>query len=271
MNEDKRKMTLKNTFDAIGEDYDNPALSFFVESANDIATHVSYRGDEKVLDIATGTGHVAFALAPYLPQGEIVGIDLLSEMLAQAKAKKETLNINNVRFLEMDMQALEFPTNHFDIAICAFSIFFVKDMKRFLCHISDKVKSGGRIIISTFHEDFRKPLIEVFWNRLKQYGIEKPPSANQSVGTKEKCSSLFKSAGLGDILVEQRNLGRYLKDANDWWDVMWNLAPRGRLSQLSPQVLDKFKTEHLREVHEHSTDDGIWLEVQALYTMGTKV
>ena len=271
MNDDKRKTFLKRAFDAIGEDYDNPALSFFVEGAKDISTYIKYRGDEQVLDIATGTGHVMFVLAPYLPQGEIIGIDNSSGMLARAKAKKETLNISNVRFIEMDMQALDFPTNHFDIAICAFSIFFVEDMKRLIRHISDKVKPGGRIIVSTFYENSFMPLIEVFWNRLKQYGIERPPSAFKRVGTKEKCSSLFKSAGLGDVLVEQRNLGHYLKDANDWWDVIWNVVFRGWLNQLSPQALEKFKIEHLREVNEHSTDGGLWLEVQALYTMGTKI
>jgi ubiquinone/menaquinone biosynthesis C-methylase UbiE len=270
MNDDKRQTILKKTFDDIGENYDTPALSFFVEGAKDIATFVNYRGVEKVIDIATGTGHVAFALAPNVTQGEIIGIDLSSKMLVQAKAKKEKLNISNVRFLEMDMQALEFPPNHFDIAICAFSIFFVEDMEGLICHISDKVKPRGKIIVSTFYENIFMPLIEVFWHRLKQYGITRPRAQSKRVGTKEKCRSLFKSAGLADILVEQRNLGRYLKDTNEWWDVLWNSALRRRLSELSPQVLEKFKTEHLREVREHATDDGIWLEVQALYTMGTK-
>jgi len=41
MNDDRRKTFLKKTFDAIAGYYDNPALSFFVESAKDIATYKS--------------------------------------------------------------------------------------------------------------------------------------------------------------------------------------------------------------------------------------
>jgi len=58
---------------------------------------------------------------------------------------------------------------------------------------------------------------------------------------------------------------------DEWWDILWNAGYRGFLMRLSPQVLEKFKTEHLQEIKEHSIDEGIWLEVQVLYTMGSKI
>jgi hypothetical protein len=35
--------------------------------------------------------------------------------------------------------------------------------------------------------------------------------------------------------------------------------------------MQKFKKEHLEEIQKLSTDEGIWMDVNVLYTLGTKV
>ncbi|MFZ2540245.1 MAG: methyltransferase domain-containing protein [Gallionella sp.] len=83
-------------------------------------------GDERVLDVATGTGSNALVLAWHLPNGHVTGIDFSTGMLNQARAKAKTAAIHNIDFLEMDMQNLAFPDDHFDAASCAFGIFLPK-------------------------------------------------------------------------------------------------------------------------------------------------
>ena len=271
MNEEDRKIMFKKTFDTVANGYDNSALRFFPESANHLSSLLNLKGYEHVLDIATGTGNVALRLAEDLPQGQVTGIDFSKGMLAQANNKAGKLNLNNISFIEMDMQAIEFPDNHFDTAVSAFSIFFVPDMEKQLNHISSKVKPDGKIIITNFFENTFSPLVGKFLDHLEKFNVEIPPMTWKQIATEEKCISLFNSANLKDISSQMKNCGYYLKDASDWWHIIWNGGFRGLVSQLSNEDLDRFKTEHLKEVQELSSEKGIWLEMNILFTMGTKL
>jgi ubiquinone/menaquinone biosynthesis C-methylase UbiE len=77
------------------------------------------------------------------------------------------MNLHNVVFREMDMQAIDFPDRHFEIAVSAFSIFFIEDMEKQLTHIAQKVKHGGEIIITTFCDNAFSPLVALFLTVLK--------------------------------------------------------------------------------------------------------
>src|SRR4051794_36424521 len=55
----------------------------------------------RVLDIGTGLGHVAFALAELVgPQGAVVAIDLSAPLLEQAERRRATAGLDQVRFVE---------------------------------------------------------------------------------------------------------------------------------------------------------------------------
>ena len=69
-------------------------------------------GDERALDAGTGTGALAFALAPLVR--EVVGVDLVPELLAQARARAGATP--NVSFVEGDVTKLEFEFASFDLA-----------------------------------------------------------------------------------------------------------------------------------------------------------
>ena len=59
--------------------------------ANDLLDHVGLKRLESVLDIACGTGFVAWLAAPAGHAGHIVGIDLNAAMLAVARAKSASV------------------------------------------------------------------------------------------------------------------------------------------------------------------------------------
>lgn len=268
MDELERKKLIKKTFDTVSNGYDNPSLRFFVNSARILPEVFALKGDEHLLDVATGTGIPALELARALPHGKVTGIDFSEGMLAQARNKAHALNVNNANFLHMDMQTLEFPDRHFDAANCSFGIFFVEDMQSTLSHIKDKVKPGGEIVCSSFAGEAFQPIQEIFLSHLEEYGIERPPISWKRIATEEDSKALFQSAGLHTITTRRHNAGYHLDDAGQWWDIIWYAGYRGLVSQLTDEQLEPFKLQHLAEIQNLATEQGIWLDIEVIYTKG---
>ena len=207
MDETDFKTQLKATFNTVSEGYDGQALRFFSGGAEHLAACLDLRGDERVLDVATGTGHTALFIAAQVPHGRVTGIDLSPGMLERARQKAGAHNLGNVEFIKMDMEALGFAEDSFDVAACAFGIFFVEDMVSLLSRIAKVVKPRGRVAIATFQEDYFQPLSEMLLDRLASYGIQRPAQGWKRVATEAGCRALFEQAGLHNINVEQRNVG----------------------------------------------------------------
>jgi ubiquinone/menaquinone biosynthesis C-methylase UbiE len=263
-----RKSKIIESFNAVSSGYDNRALRFFAESASRMAQYLDAPDIRRVLDVATGTGNLALEIARTFPEVQVTGIDFSPGMLAKAREKAEAEGIGNAEFLEMDMHEITLPDSNFDAAVCAFGIFFAEDMTRQLRHIAGKVRPSGRIVISCFYEDSFQPLVEMLSDRLEQYGIEKPPLRWRLIATEPNCRKLFADAGLKEIRAERKELGYFLRDGSEWWDVVWNAGFRRQVGQVPPGDLERFKAEHLEEVEKLRTKDGIWLSVNVLYTMG---
>lgn len=261
---------IRETFNTVADGYDNHALRYFADSAEQLSAYLNLKGDEQVLDVATGTGSNALVLARHLPSGHVTGIDFSAGMLKQARAKAELASIRNVEFVEMDMQRLSFPDKEFDIATCAFGIFFVEDMEGQLRQISSKVKTGGKVAVTSFYDNAFLPLVELFFERLALYGIEKPPLSWKRIASEEKLAALFERSSLIKVVVQRKNIGYYLRSADEWWDLIWYAGFRALVNQLAPQQLEKFKVEHLAEIQSLASDDGIWLDVEVLYAIGIK-
>jgi len=271
MNEQQQlKTILKETFDAVSGGYDGGALRFFPESAKNMAALLDLRGDEYVLDVACGTGHASLAIARMLPRGRVTAVDFSSGMLDQARKKAASMNLRNIDFVERDMQDLGFAERLFDVAVCAFGIFFVMDMETQLAHIASMVKPGGRVMITNFKESYFHPLKDLLVNRLSAYDVQNPPQAWKRIAHEAGCLQLFETVGLADIRIEQKNLGYYLSGQDEWWDIVWNAGFRRLVAQLSRKDQERFRREHLEEVGALRTDKGIWLDVGVLYTIGTK-
>jgi ubiquinone/menaquinone biosynthesis C-methylase UbiE len=270
MENDHIKNTVKETFNTVSEEYDNKALRFFPESAEHLVSLIPLCGDERVLDVATGTGNAALALARRLPRGHVTGVDFSSGMLDQARKKAALMNLKNVEFIEMDMQALDFSPVRFDAAVCAFGIFFVEDMEAQLSRIAATVKPGGTVAVCNFREDYFHPLRDLMGKRLMGYHVQPPPQPWKRIATEAGCKALFEKAGIRNVRVEQKNMGYFLKDEKEWWNVIWNAGFRRLVNQLQPDDRERFRLEHMEEVAALKTQDGIWLDVGVLFTIGVK-
>jgi len=270
MDEQERKQHIQKTFNTVATGYDNPALAFFPKAAAHLPEIFNFKGHEHVLDIATGTGTPAIAIAPYLQHGKVTGIDFSEKMLAQAQAKIMKNNLSNIELYQMDMQMLTFPDNYFDAGNASFAIFFVDNMLNLLSHIASKVKPKAKIVSCAFYQDSFSPNIDLFLEKVQLYGIEPPEFNWKKIDTEDKYQHLYESAGLTEIKIHRRDISYHLDDANAWWSIIWNAGFRGVISQFDPPQLAQFKQEHLAEINNLSTEQGIPLKIEILFAEGTK-
>lgn len=111
----------------------------------------------RVLDVASGTGDLAFELARRVaPGGEVVGSDFSEGMLAHARRKASAYP--NVRFEWGDALELSYADDSFDAATVGFGARNFSDLGRGLAEMVRVVRPGGRVVVLEFTTPTRAPL-----------------------------------------------------------------------------------------------------------------
>ena len=100
-------------------------------------------GTERALDAGTGTGPVALALAPLVR--EVVGVDLVPEMLAEARRRAE--GVANVAFVLGDCLALPLDAGSFDLAVTSRTIHHLPRPELAIAELARVTRPGGRIVV----------------------------------------------------------------------------------------------------------------------------
>jgi demethylmenaquinone methyltransferase/2-methoxy-6-polyprenyl-1,4-benzoquinol methylase len=102
---------------------------------------------ERVLDVATGTGDLAFVEAAAVgPEGQVVGVDSCAAMLEIARGRQR----GTVDFQEGDAVDLRFPDASFDVVTIGFGLRNVADRDRALREFRRVLRPGGRLMVLDF-------------------------------------------------------------------------------------------------------------------------
>jgi demethylmenaquinone methyltransferase/2-methoxy-6-polyprenyl-1,4-benzoquinol methylase len=120
--------------------------------------HDSHPG--AVLDLATGSGDVAFALADGLPPGTpITGMDFCQPMLDEAvKKRSDSPRWTQIEFRQGDGLALPLPDRCFDAVTISFGLRNMADRHKALSEMRRVLRPGGRLFVLEFSQPF-------FWFR----------------------------------------------------------------------------------------------------------
>lgn len=149
-------------FGRIARRYDaaNRLLSVGVDRGwrRELVQRVNRCRPQRVLDLATGSGDVAFALADNLPpEVEIVGMDFCQPMLDEAEKKQSAASARwrRVQFRQGDGMALPLADATFDAVTISFGLRNMADRIRSLKEMHRVLRPGGRVFVLEFSQPSR--------------------------------------------------------------------------------------------------------------------
>jgi demethylmenaquinone methyltransferase/2-methoxy-6-polyprenyl-1,4-benzoquinol methylase len=106
--------------------------------------------DPRVLDVATGTGAVAFKVAER-PDARVIGADITRPMLAEAKARAAQQGLSRrVELVECTAEAVPFANGAFDAVIFTYLLRYVSDVPSTLRELARVLRPGGVMLSLDF-------------------------------------------------------------------------------------------------------------------------
>lgn len=116
------------------------------------APAVRSAGTPRLLDVATGTGDLAFALARALPRASVTAVDFVEPMLERARRKGARLGApaTSITFAHGDGTDLAFADDSFDAVTIAFGLRNFADLDAGLREFRRVLRPGGRLVVLEF-------------------------------------------------------------------------------------------------------------------------
>jgi ubiquinone/menaquinone biosynthesis C-methylase UbiE len=106
---------------------------------------------ETILDLGTGTGAVAEQAAEKASAtGQVIGVDISSEMLALARKRIAVRSSSNVSFREGRGEAIPADTDSFDVVLSSLTLMYVIDRSVAAREIARVLRPGGRLIAAVW-------------------------------------------------------------------------------------------------------------------------
>ena len=104
---------------------------------------------ENVLDLGSGAGFDTFLAARIVgPEGQVIGVDMTSEMITGAKKNAEKFQVSNVEFRLGEIEKLPVPDASVDVVLSNCVINLSPDKRAVYSEVFRVLRPGGRVSIS---------------------------------------------------------------------------------------------------------------------------
>jgi SAM-dependent methyltransferase len=159
--------------------------------------------DARVLDAGCGTGEITARLAELLPEGTILGIDVVDDHLARARAKCAGAG-SRVRFEHRSIFELGLPDSTFDLTVCRHVLQAIPHAERAVAELVRVTRRGGWIHL--IPEDYLMIHFEPHRLEADDFWTVVPRRFGEALGTDlrigRRAYGLLRRLGLSDITVD---------------------------------------------------------------------
>jgi ubiquinone/menaquinone biosynthesis C-methylase UbiE len=235
-------------------------------------------GGHAVLDIATGPGEPALDVAALVgPQGRVVGIDLVPEMVAAARRASDRLGFRNTQFEVGLADSLPFAADTFDAVISRFGVMFFPSPSDAVREILRVLKPGKKLALAVWHFAETNPFFYTISRMMEGY-IDSPAPAPDAAdafrfASPGKLRNILSEAG---ATAASERLVRFTIQApisaEEFWALRCEMSEKLReaVATLSAEQAADVKRRSIAALRGYSTDGGMSLPAEVLIVSGTK-
>ena len=222
--------------------------------------------EERILDVATGTGWTARRIAARGAQ--VTGIDIGFDLIEAAKAcaAAERLKID---FQLGDAEALAFENKTFDAVISTFGVMFVSNPDAAAAELSRVCKPGGRIGLTTWPAD---GTLAGLFKVMKPYmaTLASPPPSPFEWGSRERVQQLLGASF--DLRFETGTTVLREPSGEAVWEMFVSgYGPTKTLAAtLDPQRYESLKQDFIAYHEGFKTELGVAMPRDYLVTIGVR-
>jgi len=230
---------------------------------------------DKILDVASGTGEPALTLARQMGDAvDIIGVDAAEGMIDVAQAKVDKEARNNIRFLTMPAESLEFPENEFDKILCRFGVMLFNDPQAGAKEMCRVLKPGGSFALAVWADAESMPTMLWAYQVLKDKipeDIHPPLAKITSLGEQGVIEALLKSAGFSNVEVKRQTFHYEFDSFDDYWSII----EASDIMKVQFDALDKSQRSTIRDevaifAQQYSGNDGFYVPHDYLLVTGKK-
>jgi len=185
-----------------------------VKVSEDLAEALRIVPDERVLDVACGSGNGALAAARRA-WGNTVGTDFVPALLERARERAAAERLD-VEFVEADAQDLPFDDASFDVTMSIFGVMFAPDQEKAAAELLRVTKPGGRVGISSWCPDGG---LQDFFATIVKHTGGPPPGFTPPVlwGAEDHVRGLLGDS-VTDLRAERRKSRQAFRSADHYLD-----------------------------------------------------
>jgi len=171
-----------------------------------------------VLDVGSGTGALAFALAERKPRSHVLGIDPSKEYVAYANSRNPFPD--RASFEAGDAQQLRFADGSFDASLSLLVFNFIPDPRKALREVRRVTKPGGRISAAVWDYGDGMRMLRAFWDSAVSIDAkaEKLDEKHMPLCRAGELSELWRQGGLENVHEQPLAITMKFESFADYWD-----------------------------------------------------
>jgi SAM-dependent methyltransferase len=185
--------------------------------APELVEFAGVRDGDRVLDVGTGTGSLASAVASSRPKSEIIGIDP-SQGFIQFAAKQP--NAEKIRFQIGDAQALRFADASFDHAIALLVMNFIPDHEKALSEMRRVTRPQGVVSACVWDYNDGMQMLRFFWDEVVALDPAAAPKdeRHMKLSREGQLGQLWRKAGLANVQERPITIRQSFASFADYWE-----------------------------------------------------